>query len=175
MKKQIVLLFLFSMMSFLLKAQVFEPETVHSEEEPSRWRVGGDIGIGGGNDSFSVNILPQIGYAIRENIESGISLGYTHYSFDKSAYNLLSAGMYLNYTVLPELILRGHFETMHGNYKNDKKTSYFREEALWLGVGYQTIGRVRFVTGLMFNVLYNKDKSVYSSPLRPFGGISISF
>lgn len=175
MKRFSSILVIFILLSPLLKAQIVQPHIEQEEQKASRWRFGGAFGLGGGNDSFSLNISPEIGYMVTEKMESGISIGYLFNKFGDSKHNIFSAGMYTNYRVISELLLRVHFETLMGNNKYNGSSRNFREEALWIGAGYQTSGRVSFSTGLMYNVLHKKDKSVFSSPLRPFGGISISF
>ena len=47
------------------------------------------------------------------------------------------------------------------------------ESALWLGAGYQSSGQVRFQAGVMYNVLYKENESIFSSGLQPFMGVSI--
>ncbi|MFV0143414.1 MULTISPECIES: hypothetical protein [Empedobacter] len=42
-----------------------------------------------------------------------------------------------------------------------------------MGAGYQSSGPVRFQAGVMYNVLYKENESIFSSGLQPFMGVSI--
>ena len=46
----------------------------------------------------------------------------------------------------------------------------FWDSALFVGAGYQITPKIS--VGAKYNLLYKKDKSVYSSPLVPFLNIS---
>ncbi|MGV4538189.1 hypothetical protein ACQ1RB_05840, partial [Ornithobacterium rhinotracheale] len=45
------------------------------------------------------------------------------------------------------------------------------ESALWIGGGYQSEGRVSLRAGIMYNVLYKEENSIFSSAIRPFAGV----
>ncbi len=68
-----------------------------------------------------------------------------------------------------------------GKQKFDDRTPYYNsvyeanldESALWLGAGYQSNGPVRFQAGVMYNVLYKENESIFSSGLQRFMGVSI--
>lgn len=151
--------------------------SINQNSNNGKLRVGGDLGLNFGNNSyFGLNISPSVGYMLMDNLETGVTIGYqyTKNNFYKS--NVFSAGSYANYFIMPELFGRVHYEYFNGN-QTVKQTNYkinFDESALWIGGGYQTSGPVRFQAGLMYNVLYNKDKSIFNSALRPFAGASIS-
>ncbi len=49
------------------------------------------------------------------------------------------------------------------------------ESALWLGAGYQSSGPVRFQAGVMYNVLYKENESIFLSGFQPFMGVSYRF
>lgn len=178
MKKILSILFFTVLFCHLTLAQSVETAPFPSSKEQqkiSRWRFGGGIGGGANNNSFELNISPQLGYAITENLESGISLGYMYSKYDGNKTNLFSVGMYTDYSIISELLLRIHFESFIGKQKYNGDSKHFQERALWIGGGYQTRGRVSFVAGIMCNVLYKEGNSIFASAFRPFGGASISF
>lgn len=150
---------------------------IGTSKTDGKWRVGGGVGLGFGNNGyFGFNVSPFVGYAVAPKLEVGATAGYQYSKNDWVKTNLFSAGPYANFYIIDQLFARGHYEYYTGNQKvesSDQKFS-FDESALWLGGGYQSTGKVRFQTGLMYNVLYKEDESIFSSPLRPFGGIAVS-
>lgn len=153
----------------------------NNAQEPNRWRLGGGIGLSVGSDEyFALSVSPTVGYAITPQLEGGVSVGYQYASNSFYKQNLFNFGPYLNYYPVNFLFLRGHFEQFTGNTKfkfisdiNESKDN-FNESALWLGGGYRSPGPVSFYAGIMYNVLYKEDDSIFDSGLRPILGISIS-
>lgn len=167
--------FYFLLVVFSLST-AFGQVSVSKSTGNSKWRVGGGLGISSGSNSyFGLNISPTVGYLISNNLEAGLSAGYQYGSSSLSSYNLLSAGPYVNVYLIERFFGRAHYEYFTGNFKA-KISQYnkkINENAMWLGAGYQSSGPVRFQVGIMYNVLHN-DKSIFNSPIRPIGGISIS-
>jgi len=148
-----------------------------SPSHHNKWRVGGGLGLNfGSNDYFGFTISPFIGYEIIRNLEGGLALGY---QYSKSKYykqNLFDIGPYLNFYPISSLFLRARYDYYTGNrkIKATSRSRNFDENALWLGGGYRSGGgNVHFYVGLMYNVLYDKDKSLFSNGFRPIVGVSI--
>lgn len=155
----------------------FSQISVGSNVTEGKWRVGGGLGLNFGNNGyFGLNIAPSAGYMITPKLEAGVSAGYQYSKSDYYKSNLFSGGPYMNYHVFDGLFARGHFEHFTGNQKilSSNHEISIDESALWLGGGYSTPGPVRFQVGIMYNVLHDEDDSVFSSPVRPFGGVAIS-
>lgn len=169
MKKIILLLVL------LCSIHSFPQET---SQAPSKWRFGGGLGLGfGSNDYFGLSISPFAGYEITPMLEAGVTAGYQYSKWNDSKQNLFNFGPYVNFYPLPYLFVRTHFEHYTGTnqYENVLGEDYkynFDESALWLGGGYRSTGRVQFYGGLMYNVLYKEDESLFSTGLRPIVGVS---
>lgn len=88
---------------------------------------------------------------------------------------MIGVGPFANYYFARNFFLSGMFQEYFVNQKdkiNDIKYST-DEAALYLGGGYmQKLGnRVYMQIGGMYNVLYNKDKSVFSGGFIPNIGI----
>lgn len=147
--------------------------------QPSKWRVGGGLGLGFGNNGyFGFSIAPFAGYEIIPELEAGITAGYQYSKWDHSRQHLFNFGPYVNYYPVPFLFARSHFEHYIGSHEYDysyggSNKYNFDESALWLGAGYRSVGRIQFYAGLMYNVLYQKDSSLFSSGLRPIVGVSV--
>ncbi|MXV38901.1 hypothetical protein GO491_09495 [Flavobacteriaceae bacterium Ap0902] len=163
----------FILMTVSIQAQV----AVSSQSNYNKLRVGGGIGLNfGSNSYFGFNISPFVGYALAPQLEAGLTAGYQYGKSDYQKSNLFSGGPYVNYYAFPSLFIRGHYEYYTGDleYRNTGNSFSFDESALWIGGGYQSTGSVRFQTGIMYNVLYNEDDSIFSSGIRPFGGVVVS-
>ena len=155
----------------------FSQIAVGTSVNEGKWRVGGGVGLGFGNNGyFGFNISPYVGYAIAPRLEGGVTAGYQYGKNDYMKQNLFSVGPYANYYIMDQIFLRGHYEYFTGSQEiTSSNMEYdFDESALWLGGGYQSSGRVRFQAGIMYNVLYKENESIFSSPIRPFGGIAVS-
>ncbi|MRI63008.1 hypothetical protein EDM00_03240 [Ornithobacterium rhinotracheale] len=145
--------------------------------QPNRWRLGMGAGLSFGNHSYvGVAIAPSLGYDLGNGLEAGATLGYQYNKNDFYKSNLFSMGPYLNYMFIPQFFGRVHYEYFTGNQTN-KRNDFKRdidESALWIGGGYQSRGRVSFRAGVMYNVLYKENESIFSSAVRPFAGVVLS-
>lgn len=175
--KRILTLIVLSI-SVLVLAQQNEMNT----EKPNKWRFGGGLGLGFGNNGyFGFAISPFVGYEIIPQLEGGFTVGYQYSKWSDSKQNLFNAGPYLNYYPIPSLFARAHYEYYTGTneieyeFEADNFKYNFNESALWLGGGYRTTGKVQLYAGLMYNVLYDKSSSLFSTGLRPILGVSVGF
>lgn len=148
---------------------------IPKELNTSRWRFGGGLGLSVGNNSTGIYISPSLGYMITSDLETGATLAYSYNKYRNYKYNVFSGGIFGNYHIIPELFTRVHYEYYVGDRKYNNLSDTFNENALWIGAGYQNYGRVRFQAGIMYNTLYDEENSLFSSPWRPFAGISMSF
>lgn len=167
--------FYFLLVVFSLST-AFGQISVNKNTANNKWRVGGGLGVSTGSNSyFGLNISPTVGYMVSNNLETGLSAGYQYGSNKFSSHNLFSVGPYANAYLVEGIFGRAHYEYFTGNFKakNSQYNRKINENAMWLGAGYQSSGPVRFQVGIMYNVLHN-DESIFNSPIRPIGGISIS-
>lgn len=171
MRKTVFIVFL--LCSGIAFSQINLPATTPQNS----WRVGGNIGLSfGGNDYFGFAISPFLGYEITPNFEGGITAGYRYSKWRHSKRNMFNVGPYINFYPVNSLFLRAHYEYYTGSQKYDHipQTHNFDENALWIGGGYRSGGKVKVYVGLMYNVLYKKDESIFANGLRPILGVSIA-
>lgn len=148
-------------------------------QDDSRWRLGGGLGFGFGNSNYtSISIQPFVSYQFSKIIDGGLSAGYQYAKWDNSKQNLFNFGPFINIHPIENVFMRVHFEQYFGNQKvkigmGQSATYNYNESALWLGAGYRTSGKVSFFTGLMYNVLYKEDDSLFSNGFRPIVGVSV--
>ncbi len=162
--------------SLLVSALTFAQPNLTFSSEPSPWRTGGGIGLSlGSGNYFGVSVSPFLGYAFTQQLEAGVSVGYQYSSWKNAKKHLLNMGPYLNYYPISNLFTRVQYEYYTGNTKSKQtgnKTG-FDENALWIGAGYRTPGPVSFYMGILYDVLYKSDSSLFSNGFRPMVGVSI--
>lgn len=145
--------------------------------QQKNWRLGFTGGISfGNNEYFSTSISSALGYYLGQGIEAGMTAGFQHSGNKLYNYNLFSGGPYANYSFIPQMFARVHYEYYTGTQKNKvfNYKSNINESALWVGGGYQSNGRVGIRAGIMYNVLYKENSRIFSSALKPFAGIVFS-
>ena len=173
MKK--LLLFIISLtLSSTIYAQINQNQPFNNN-----WWFGGGLGLSFGNNGyFGFNVSPSVGYMIANNLELGATAGYQYAKDDYAKLNLFNAGPYVNFFPVENLFLRANYMYYTGKQKYNERYNYnyetnLDESALWLGAGYQSSGPVRFQAGVMYNVLYKENESIFSSGFQPFMGVSI--
>ena len=141
----------------------------------SKVRFGGNLGLGVSNDTFSVIVAPAAIYEFNEWFAGGVGLHFGYSRFDNDDFN--EEGNSYNYggsiislfNPIPELQLSAEFEQMGVSreieIQNQEFTDNFWYPALFVGAGYRT-GFVSF--GMRYDLLYDRDKSIYGSAYAPF-------
>ena len=142
-------------------------------QESNFWqnvRFGGGIGLSfGGDGFFSGTLAPSAIYDFNNQFSMGLGLNGTYNSL-KNSYNstILGASVISLFNPIDQLQVSGEFEYLNVNQKFDNNLFEDRNywvPALFVGLGY----RVNNVTlGIRYDVLYDRDKSVYVDPLTPF-------
>lgn len=147
-------------------------------QDNNRWTFGGGIGVGfGSNSAFSLSASPRVGYRLTDDLEGGVAGSISWQTSDYYKSTMLGVGPFLNYYIARTFYLSANYQHYFINYK-DKFYDYKMntdEDALYLGGGYmQRIGSNSFLQiGLMYNVLYKENSSVFSSGLVPSIGFVV--
>ena len=125
--------------------------------------------VGGTNISLS----PNLTYPLTQNVSVGAGLQFNYASL-KNVQKTTTLGLnaLFYYTPVKKILTSLEFSEMHVNrnlqFANTKDN--FWESALFVGLGYQLTTKIAF--GAKYNVLYNRSKSIYSSPVIPFVNIN---
>ena len=133
-------------------------------------RFGGGIGLSFGDGFFSGTLAPSAIYQINNQFAAGVGLNGT-YNKQKNIYESYVVGGSLIglYNPVSQLQISAELQELHVNRDYDNRISLADESywypALFLGIGYRT-NNVTF--GVMFDVLYDEDKSIYAEPWTPF-------
>lgn len=141
-------------------------------QEKSFWskvRFGGQIGIDFPNDSFSAIIAPSAVYDVNPYVSlgTGINFGYTNArNFKATNYGISLISLFYP---LKELQISSEFEYTGVSKELELDGGNIKEDywypALFLGAGYRING---LSIGMRYDVLYNEDKSIYSTAFIPF-------
>lgn len=134
-------------------------------------RFGGGIGLSFGDNFFSGTLAPSAIYQFNESFALGIGLNWT-FSEQKNIYksNVLGGSLIGLYS--PVDVLQFSVELEELNINRDFNQNFvsnpdenFWYTALFIGAGYRT-GNITF--GIRYDVLYDKEKSIYIDPWAPF-------
>lgn len=146
--------------------------------ENSKWTFGGYAGLGGafGNGGgIALYVTPRVGYKFTDNFEAGLA---TNLNWQNSKYyssTMLGVGPFANYYFGRSFYLSGMFQEYFYSQKDKINDLKYKgdEAAFYLGGGYmQRLGeKVYMQIGGMYNVLYDREKSVFGGGFIPNVGI----
>nr|WP_321245365.1 alpha-ketoglutarate decarboxylase [uncultured Psychroserpens sp.] len=163
--KYIIILILCIGVSF----QSFSQDDAPQSEFWNNVRFGGGIGLSFGDGFFSGTLAPSAIYDFNNSFSLGLGLNGTYNSL-KNSYNstILGSSIISLYNPVDQLQVSGEFEYLNVSQKFDN--NIFEDQnywvpALFVGLGYRTNN---IVFGIRYDVLYDKDKSVYADPWAPF-------
>jgi hypothetical protein len=149
-----------------------------SPENNNRWTFGGGIGVGFGSQSyFALSASPRVGYRITNDLEAGVVGSVLWQTSDYYRSTMFGIGPFANYYFARSFYVGANFQHYFIN-STDKYFDYSvsrNEDALYLGGGYmQRIGNSSYMQlGLMYNVLWKENSSIFSSGLVPSIGFVV--
>lgn len=151
-----------------------------TSDSASKWTYGGYAGVGGafgGSGGTSIYISPRGGYKITEDFEAGIAGNFTWTSNRHHSTIVLGGGPFVNYYFSRNFYATGLFQQYFVNQKikNSDISGSVNESALYIGGGYMQHlgGKTYMQIGGMYNVLYNSDRSIFSSGFVPSVGVVV--
>jgi hypothetical protein len=136
--------------------------------------IGGGINLGGGNGSFSVGVLPEVGYSITKWLDGGISFNvnyqtqriedpYTGSVYAKYRATTYGGGVFLR--IWPVNFLHVTIQPEYNWIKvnmidvnsNQKSSATYKAESLLVGVGYgsREVGRQLSYLTIMIDLAKN--------------------
>lgn len=143
--------------------------TVQTPEKKLKFGLGTGFNFVGGT---SISLSPNLTYQLNDKISLGGGLLF-NYTGIKNYQNVTTFGANVLgfYKPLEKFLTTLEFAELNVNRKNLQTNlkDNFWDSALFVGAGYQITPKIS--VGAKYNLLYNKDKSVYSSPLIPFVNI----
>ncbi|MBC7524206.1 MAG: hypothetical protein H7239_07190 [Flavobacterium sp.] len=166
---RIMLLFLILLANSRLVAQVSYPESTKSDFW-NHVQFGGGFGVSAGSGYTDFTLAPSAIYNFNEKIALGAGLQGSYISaknqYTSTIYGANVIGLFnpieeIQLSLeLEEVLVNSTFNAIPNSFSNS-----FWNTGLFVGAGYRT-GSVTI--GARYNLLFNKDKNVYSDALMPF-------
>ncbi|MGJ8744630.1 alpha-ketoglutarate decarboxylase [Polaribacter sp.] len=155
MKKYVLLTFL----SFSL--------SVVAQQKSDFWehvRIGGGVSASFGSQT-TLGISPSAIYDFNNGFSLGAGLSYQYSKYDTFTSNVYGASIIGLYQIpVVNLQLSTELEQLYLNQKDGVNSYSSNFPALHLGVAYN---QGRFAFGFRYDVLYDKNKSIYGSAFSP--------
>lgn len=127
-------------------------------------RFGGGINLAFGNTT-TVGISPTAIYDFNHQFSLGLGAGYQYNKSNNYRSNVFNISIISLYNPFPNAQFSAEFEQNFVNRKINDITSNYDYPSLYIGAAY-TIGN-NFSIGLRYDVLYKKEKSIYTSAFSP--------
>ena len=127
-------------------------------------QFGGGLNVGISNNSTTIGISPSAIYNVNDKFGTGVGVSYLYSKYKNSSDPLSAYGASILalYKPFEGAQLSSEFEQSFIKVANTSRSV----PALYLGAGYN-LGR-NVSAGVRYDVLYDKDKSLFASPLTPF-------
>lgn len=172
MRLLLAVLFLFSL-NINGNAQQVESETPKASFG-QKVRFGGNVGFSFG-DYTSVQLAPSAVYSLTDKLDIGLGVSYMYEKDDYFKSHVFGGRLISLFRPIDFLQLSAEYEQMKINREWElegatKSKQDYWQPAIYLGVSYVNQG---FYIGLRYDVLYDKDKSIYSNAFTPYLGIYI--
>lgn len=157
------------MKNILFKLLLIFPFIVCSQQmdQPKFWdkvQFGGGLGIGFGSNSTVISVSPSAIYNFNQYIATGIDVSYLYAKQNNVKSNVFGTGIITLFNPIEQLQASAEFKQYFVNQKwKDVKTN-FDFPALYLGLAYRI---QNFSLGFQYDVLYDKDHTIYASPFSP--------
>ena len=162
---------------FLLIFICFQRTVLSQNQKNDFWNhvaIGGGLGLSFGDGFFSGTIAPSAIYRFSPQVAAGLGLNYT-YNESKNFYrsSIIGGSIIGLFNPIREVQLSAEFEQLNVNRNYDNSTPFIDEDywypALFLGAGYSIISEsVSATIGIRFDVLYDRDQSIYANSWAPF-------
>ena len=143
---------------------------VNSNDFWNHVRFGGGIGLSFGDGFFSGTLAPSAIYEFNEQFALGVGVNGT-YNKRKNFYKSTVVGGSLIglFNPIQEIQLSAEFEELKVNRNWEDRLGIEDQNywypALFIGAGFRTRN---IAVGIRYDVLYDKDKSIYADPWAPF-------
>ncbi len=162
MKKITIFIALF-LVGFSYAQNTTTTTNIQTKEKSDFWkrvRFGGGLNLSFGNATI-IGISPEATYMVNEKFSIGAGVGYQYYKSDYYSNSIFSISGLAFYTPFYNAQISAKLEQnfVTGNFSRNVTS-------LFLGAGYSPSPNITI--GMQYDVLYDKNKSIYSSPFMPF-------
>jgi long-subunit fatty acid transport protein len=148
-------------------------QNLNKEKKHNFWdhvRFGGAVGLSFGDGFFSGTLAPSAIYDINDQFAVGLGLNGTINSRKNTYKSTILGGSIISlFNPIAEIQLSAEFEELNVSRTWDHSLGLDDQNywypALFVGAGYRT---QNITLGIRYDVLYDKEKSVYAEPWAPF-------
>lgn len=142
-----------------------------------RLSFGGNFGLSGfGNDIFTVDVAPLVGYRFSERFTGGIGANYTYYRIRRringqtftNESSFYGGRVYGQYSIIPEIFAWAEVEGLNGEFFDPTQDDFRRDWQIspLVGAGVQQSfsgkGGLYFV--VLYDLNYSENRSFRGSP-----------
>lgn len=160
----------FAFLIVISNGMVSQNANIDSGDFWNHVRFGGGIGLSFGDGFFSGTLAPSAIYEFNDQFALGVGLNGTYNSRKNFYKSTIFGGSLLGFfSPIEEIQLSAEFEELNVSRNWEDNLGIADENywypALFIGAGYRT----RNITfGIRYDVLYDRDKSIYADPWAPF-------
>lgn len=135
-----------------------------------KWRFGGGVGLSFWNDGTDILIAPKAYYNISPILISGFGLTYIYSDYKTNFYtytsNSFGGSLFFAARPIEFIQISAEYEGLQTNRRGNFDEEYWNN-SIYLGISFVS-GPVSF--GIRYDVLFDSDKSPYSSAVNPVIG-----
>lgn len=152
--------------------QVTVPDSTATAEKPLKFGCGFGLSFVGGTN---IGLSPHLIYSISDKFSLGAGLQGNYTSIKDLQKTFTFGGNALaQYNPIPRLSTLVEFVQLKVNTTTEAVTGDIEEDywdtALFVGAGLNVTNKISL--GAKYNLLYDSDESVYTSPIIPFVNIT---
>ena len=147
-------------------------DSIQLKEKRLNFGLGFNLSFVGGTN---IGLSPNLTYAVSDKISFGAGLQGNYISI-RDVQNTLTFGGNAAFQYNPSRTISTLIEFAQLNvtrrtlFTEEETRDNFWESALFLGIGINVTNKIAI--GAKYNVLYDSDESVYTSPVVPFVNVS---
>ena len=164
--KNIFFFVLFFGLFSILKAQSDDLNSRDSVKKvPFKKRLVYNLGGGGGGgsingvSSFNINLQPQIGYKIKENLIAGVGLNYQYLKYGSSKFQIYGGNTYVRYHINSQFFIQTEYQVLNYSYQT---ASTGWNDYLLAGGGYSPGGG--FYISTYYLLKFPANNNIYGAP-----------
>ena len=147
---------------------IFSSAAVFAQTKDKKIQIGGGLGLNFGSGFTDVTVAPSVIYNFNPYFAAGVGVQGSYVRVKNFYESYLYGGSLITlFSPIEQIQLSAELEQLRVNTRFSQIDEHdnFWNTALYIGGGY----RAQNVTiGVRYNVLYDKDRSVYSEPFMPF-------
>lgn len=147
---------------------IFLSVSAFGQSAEKKIQIGGGLGLNFGSGFTDITVAPSAIYNFNQYFAAGVGIQGSYIRVKNYYESYVYGGSLIAlFSPIEQVQLSGELEQLrvNTNFSTIAADDNFWNTALYLGAGYRT---QNVTIGIRYNVLYNKNRSVYSEPFMPF-------